>query len=218
MQKAIEKWLVSTNIIDPRDFCTDKHKQIDDEIYGWWAGMLMKAQPVIDAVESVIASCHLTLDAESIGSELPQKWPARKVIFLSPSKTIFNQELAYEYSNLSHIIFVSGRYEWIDYRFEQYMQTKYSDNFVKLSLWQFVTLWWEMPSMVVTEAITRLIPWVIKEEASHMIESYDPHQSMQNIEYPQYTRPEDIAWMKVPDVLLSGHHAEIEKWRRNNTT
>ena len=97
------------------------------------------------------------------------------------------------------------------------MQKKYPDNFVKVSLWQFVTLWWELPSMVVTEAITRLIPWVIKEEASHMIESYDPQHAMKTLEYPQYTRPEVVEWLQVPDVLLSGHHAEIQKRRDKNT-
>lgn len=205
IKKAQEKHIVSFDTVDPRAFCDDKHKQIDDEIYGWWAGMLMKAKPVIDAVESIITNYELQITSKK-----------RKVIFLSPSKEIFNQQLAYEYSKLDHIIFVSGRYEWIDYRFEEYMQKTYQDNFVKLSVGQFVTLWWELPSMVVTEAITRLIPWVIKEEASHMIESYDPMQSMNNLEYPQYTRPEELLWMKVPDVLLSGHHKEIEKRRDTN--
>ncbi len=219
IKKAIEKWILTFDIINPRDFCEDKHKQIDDEIYGGWAGMLVKAQPIIDAVESMISRFHPALDAGSIDSGSSPEWQikSRQIIFLSPSPTIFNQQLAYDYSKLDHIIFVSGRYEWIDYRFEQYMQKKYPDNFVKLSLWQFVTLWWELPSMVVAEAITRLIPWVIKEEDSHLIESYDPAQSMQNLEYPQYTRPEEVEWFKVPDVLLSWHHKEIEKRRQNNT-
>lgn len=203
IKKATEKNILTFDIINPRDFCEDKHKQIDDVIYGWGAGMLMKAKPIIDSIESIgIRDWGLRT--------------SRKIIFLSPSKEIFNQQIAYEYSKLDHIIFVSWRYEWIDYRFEQYMQKNYPDNFVKLSVWQFVTLWWELPSMVVTEAITRLIPGVIKEEDSHMIESYDPAQNMQNLEYPQYTRPEELEWMKVPDVLLSWHHKEIEKWRNDN--
>lgn len=83
---------------------------------------------------------------------------------------------------------------------------------------QFVTLGGELPSMVAIEAISRLVPGVIKEEASHLLESYDPQQSMSNLEYPQYTRPEEVYGFKVPDVLLSGHHAEIEKWRAEKTT
>lgn len=219
IKKAQEKNILKFDIINPRDFCDDKHKQIDDVIYGWGAGMLMKSKPVIDAIASVISDRspvgHKLLN-DTIKETNSERPVARKIIFLSPSPTIFNQQLAYDYSKLDHIIFVSWRYEWIDYRFEQYMQKKYPDNFVKLSLWQFVTLWWELPSMVVTEAITRLIPWVIKEEDSHMIESYDPVQSMQNLEYPQYTRPEEVEWFAVPDVLLSWHHKEIEKRRQNN--
>lgn len=204
IKKATEKWVLTFDIVNPRDFCDDKHKQIDDVIYWWGAGMLMKAKPVIDSIESI------GIRDWGLGTN----W---KIIFLSPSKEIFNQQLAYDFSTLDHIILVSGRYEWIDYRFEQYMQKKYPENFMKLSLGQFVTLWWEVPSMVVTEAITRLIPGVIKEEASHMIESYDPQQSMKTLEYPQYTRPEVVEWFQVPDVLLSGHHAEIQKRRDKNT-
>ena len=205
VKKAHENGIITHDIVNPRDFCSDKHQQVDDEIYGWGAGMLMKAQPLIDAVESIVAK-HQLLGTNS-----------RKVVFLSPSTIVWNQQLAYDYSHLDHVIFVSGRYEWIDHRFEEYMQKKHPDNFSKISLGQFVTLWWELPSMVVVESIVRLIPWVIKEEASHLIESYDPQQSMQNIEYPQYTRPEEVAWIRVPEVLLSWHHAEIEKRRKNNT-
>jgi len=137
---------------------------------------------------------------------------------LSPAQEEFNQRVAYTYAQgLEHIIFVCGRYEGIDYRFEQYMQEKYPKNFVKMSLGQFVTLGGEAPSMVIIESIARLIPGVIKEEDSHLIESYDPNQGMSNLEYPQYTRPEEVYGMTVPDTLLSGHHAEIEKWRKNQT-
>lgn len=112
---------------------------------------------------------------------------------MSPSEKVFNQQIAYEYAEkLTDIILVCGRYEGVDYRFEQYMHDKYKDFFVKISLGQFVTLGGEMPSMVVIEAIARLIPGVIKEEASHLLESYDPAQAMSNIEYPQYTRPEEV--------------------------
>ena len=142
----------------------------------------------------------------------------RKIVFMSPSEKIFNQEVAYECAgSLKDIIFVCGRYEGVDYRFEQYMQEKYPEQFVKLSLGQFVTLGGEMPAMVVMEAIGRLVPGVIKEEESHLLESYDPEQSMSNLEYPQYTRPEEVYGLSVPEVLLSGHHAEIEKRRKEHT-
>ncbi len=205
MSKAVENGLLSFSFSNPRSFCSDKHQQVDDEIYGGWAGMLMKAKPVIDAVEDIIAKNNLTKG---------EKW---KIIYMSPSEKVFNQELAYGYAErLEDIVFVCGRYEGIDYRFEEYMNDTYGDHFEKVSLGQFVTLGWEVPSMVAIESIARLIPWVIKEEASHLIESYDPQKNMNNIEFPQYTRPEEVMGYKVPDVLLSGHHAEIEKWRKDN--
>ena len=216
IKKAQEKNILSFDLINPRDFCDDKHQQVDDEIYGGGAWMLLKAMPVIDALENVIAKNHLVAIWDTNAN------PTWKVLFLSPSQTVFNQQLAYEYANLDHIIFVSGRYEGIDNRFEQYMQKKYANHFCKISLGQFVTLGWELPSMVMAEAITRLIPWVIKEEASHLLESYDPDQNMQNIEYPQYTRPEQLSFdddtYAVPEVLLSGNHAQIAKWREEMTS
>lgn len=206
MNKAIEKNLISFSFTNPRAFCLDKHQQVDDEIYGGGAGMLMKAKPVIESVEQIISENSL-----AVGDN-------RKIIFLSPSEKIFNQEISYDYAKeLTNIIFVCGRYEGIDYRFEQYMTEKYAAHYEKLSLGKFVTLGWELPSMVAIESIARLIPWVIKEEESHIIESYDPSQSMNNLEFPQYTRPEEIFGYKVPEVLLSGHHAEIEKRRKEQT-
>lgn len=206
IKKAVEKSILHISFVNPRDFTHDKHKQVDDEIYGGGAWLLIKAQPTIDAVMSIINTHTL------------QPGGTWKVIFVSPAQTIFNQQIAYEYSSLDHIIFVSGRYEGIDYRFQQYFTHHYPQNFITLSLGQFVTLGGEAPSMVMTEAITRLIPWVIKEEASHLLESYDPNQNMQNLEYPQYTRPEQVEWMSVPEVLLSGNHAAIEKWRQDQTS
>ncbi len=209
IKKAIESSILHISFVNPRDFVTTKHKQVDDEIYGGGAGMLIKAEPMIDAVQSIITSHWLQAGS---AAQPNNTW---KIIFLSPSQTIFNQQLAYQYSECEHIIFVSGRYEWIDHRFQQYFTQTYPDNFSLISLGQFVTLGGEVPSMVMTEAIARLIPWVIKEEASHLLESYDPNQNMQNLEYPQYTRPEEVMWLKVPEVLLSGNHAAIDTWRKD---
>ena len=182
IKKAIEKGVLSFSSINPRSFCLDKHQQVDDEIYGGGAGMLMKAKPVIESVESIIQNSKFEIQNND--------W---KIIFVSPSEKIFNQKIAYQYAgSLKNIIVVNGRYEGIDSRFEQYMQEKYPMHFEKISLGQFVTLGGELPSMVMMEAVSRLIPGVIKEEASHLLESYDPHQNMQNIEYPQYTRPEQV--------------------------
>jgi len=201
IKKANEKWILDFEIINPRDFCHDKHQQVDDIIYGWWDGMLMMAKPVIDATNSAI---------EKIWSDNFQ------IIFASPSTEIWNQTHAHKYSKYENLIFICGRYEWIDYRFEQYFSAKYSDKFNKISMWKFVTLWWELPSMTMVESIVRLIPWVIKEENSRQDESYQISQNMENLEYPQYTRPQEVEWFKVPEVLMNWNHKEIEKRKKEN--
>lgn len=201
IKKAKEKWILDFEIINPREFCHDKHQQVDDIIYGWWDGMLMMAQPVIDATNHAIQ----------------QIWSNNfQIIFASPSTEIWDQTYAHRYSKLENLIFVCGRYEWIDYRFEQYFSTKYPDNFSKISMWRFVTLWWELPSMTMTESIVRLIPWVIKEENSRQDESYQISQNMENLEYPQYTRPQEVEWFTVPEVLMNWNHKEIQNRKKEN--
>ena len=148
VSKAQEKDLLQFSLINPRSFCDDKHQQVDDTVYGGGAGMLIKAEPIIDAVHSVI---------DQISSD---SWA---IVFPSPSQTVFQQKHAHVLAKYDHIIFVCGRYEGIDYRWEQYFQDKYPEQFFKLSLGQFITLGGETPTMVMVEAITRLIPGVIKE-------------------------------------------------------
>lgn len=163
--------------------------------------MLMKATPVIDAVEDVI-----------------KKWEKKFfVLYPTPTEKIFVQEFAHQMTEIDHLIFVCGRYEGIDYRFEQYMMDKYPNNFSKISLGQFVVLWGELPAMVMSESIVRLISGVIKEEASWQDESYSIEHNMKNLEYPQYTRPEEVYGYKIPEILLSGHHKNIEKWRKDQS-
>jgi len=202
IKKAQEKGVLDFAIINPRDFCTDKHKQIDDEIYGWGAGMLMMAQPMIDAVNSVIKKTN--------------NWNFQ-IIFPNPSKVFWDQKSAHSFSKTKNLIFVCARYEWVDHRFIQYFQDKYPKNFHQISIWKFITLGWETPAMTMTESIVRLIPWVIKEEESRQKESYSISQNMENIEHPQYTRPKEVEWYSVPEVLLNWNHKEIQKWKENNS-
>ena len=204
LKRAQEKSILKINFCNPRQFCTDKHQQIDDEIYWWWAGMLIKAEPIIDAVESIINKNNLK-DSDF------------KIIFPSPAKEIFTQKNAYTFSKQEHLIFVCWRYEWIDYRRELYMKKNYPNQFEKISLGQFILLWWEVATMTMIESITRLIPWVIKESESWQNESYSLKENMQNLEEPNYTRPEIVKWFEVPDVLLNGNSEEIVQWRRNNS-
>lgn len=213
IKKAQDKNILEFKTINPRDFCidkktwaVDKHRQVDDTLYGWWAGMLMMAQPMIDSVNSIIEKVIKKDKSESF-----------KIIFPTPSQQIRNQESAHSFSKTDNLIFICGRYEWIDHRFVEYFTDKYPDNFFEISLWKFITLWWELPTMTMIESIVRLIPWVIKEELSWQDESYTPSQNMENIEYPQYTRPQQVEWYKVPPVLLNWNHKEIQKRRDKNS-
>lgn len=202
IKKAQEKKILKFNFVNPRSFCKDKHQQVDDAIYWWGAGMLIKAKPIIDSVEYIIKKFKLS---------------KFKILFPSPSTQIFNQKISHSLSKVQDLIFVCWRYEGIDYRWEQYMKKKYKTKFQKISLWSFITLWWELPTMTMIESITRLIPWVIKESESRKNESYSMDQNMQNLEYPQYTRPEELLKMKVPEILLSWHTKKIQERKNKNT-
>lgn len=202
--KAQEKWILTLEFVNPRDFCEDKHQQVDDEIYGWGKGMLIKAKPVIDAVTHIIQTYQLKKTDFSL-------------LFPSPSQQTFTQKIAYGLSKQENLIFVCGRYEGIDYRFEQYFQTHYPENFKKISLGQFILLWGEMPTCVMIEAIARLVPGVIKEKQSRIDESYSIKDGMQNLEAPNYTRPELVYDMVVPEVLLSWDLEQIAQWKAQHT-
>lgn len=198
LKKAQEKKIIKIHLINPRIYCTDKHQQIDDQVYGGWAGMLIKAQPIIDAVEDIIKTNQL-------------KKSDFRILFPAPSTEVFTQKQAYSYSKCKNIVFVCGRYEGIDYRFEQYMYDKYAKQFQKISLGQFILLGGEVASMTIIEAISRLIPWVIKETESWQQESYSLKQGMKNLEEPQYTRPEEIYGYQVPKILLTGDKKAIKE-------
>ena len=200
IQKAQEKGILSFSLHNPREYCTDKHQQIDDQIYGWGDWMLIKAQPIVDCIEDIIEKNNLTDSDFSI-------------LFPSPSNEVFNQKTAYWLSKKETLIFICWRYEGIDYRCEKYLAEKYKEAFRKISLWSFIVLWWETPSMVMIEAITRLIPWVIKEKWSRINESYSIKEGLENLEAPNYTRPIEVFWMKVPEELLSWSDAAVENRR-----
>lgn len=225
--KSVEKWILTFDLVNPRDFCLDKQKKVDDEIYGGGVGLLMKAEPVIKAIQNSkfkIQNDNITCRENGL------PFPKTKIILVWPSPTTFNQQIAHDLSDYDHLIFLCGRYEGIDHRVKLWCQNEFGEDFwfsqnqksgettfCEISLGQFVTLWGELPAMTMIEAITRLIPWVIKEEQSRQEESYRPEQNMQNIEYPQYTRPEVVEGMIVPEVLLSGHHKKIEQWKQDQT-
>jgi tRNA (guanine37-N1)-methyltransferase len=208
LQKAQEKKLITFHFINPRDYCKDKHQQIDDQVYGGGAGMLIKAQPLIDAVEAVIADLRKTKRSEM--SDF-------KILFPSPASETFTQKLAYSYSKNETLIFVCGRYEGIDYRFEEYLTAKYPSAFQKISLGQFILLGGEVATMTMIEAVSRLVHGVIKEPESWQNESYALNSSMTNLESPQYTRPEKVYGYSVPEVLLTGNQKEIHQRQQEHS-
>lgn len=210
VSRAVTHWLLSFEYLNPRHFCDDKHRTIDDSIYGGGQGMLMKAPPLIASIRHLIRKHKLTKSKWGKNSH-------RQILMPWPSRELFTQQSAHHYSQKDLLIFICGRYEGIDHRVSLWLDKHYPHHRSRLSLGQFVTLGGELPAMTMTEAIIRLIPGVIKEESSRQDESYALEHDMTNIEYPQYTRPEVVEWMTIPDTLLSGHHAQIKKRKKDNT-
>lgn len=185
--KAIENAIVSLNVCNPRDYTHDKHKTVDDRPFGGGQGMVMKYQPLHDAV--TVAK----MDAK----------PDCKVVYLSPQGKPLTQALLSENSQLSQLILVAGRYEGLDERFIEH------DCDEEWSLGDYVISGGELAALIVIDGITRLLPNVLGNEQSALQDSHSDGL----LDYPQYTRPEIVEGMAVPEVLLSGNHAEIARWR-----
>lgn len=195
--RAIENGLISLNAVNIRDFSEDKHKRVDDYPYGGGAGMVMQAEPVYKAY-GYLAN-HIKMSKE--GNESYKK---PRVIYVTPQASVFNQNMADELAEEEDLIFLCGHYEGIDERVLEMIVTDY------ISIGDYVLTGGELPAMVMIDAISRLIPGVLNNEASSEFESF--HDNL--LEYPQYTRPEVFMGRKVPELLLSGHHANIEAYRR----
>ena len=189
--RAQSKGLLSVEAINIRDFAENKHNRVDDYTYGGGAGMLMQAGPVYGAYQSVV--------------EKAQAKP--RVIYLSPQGQTFSQSMAEEFAKEEELIFLCGHYEGIDERVLEEIVTDY------VSIGDYVLTGGELPAMVMIDAISRLIPGVLHNDVSAEFESFQDNL----LEYPQYTRPEEWHGKKVPEILLSGHHANVEKWRREQS-
>lgn len=188
IKRAMEKELICLDAVNIRDYAGNKHGRVDDYTYGGGAGMLMQAQPVYDAYQAV----KTKLNGKSA-----------KVIYTTPQGKIFTQEDAVELSGEENLIFLCGHYEGIDERVLEEIVTDY------YSIGDYVLTGGELPALVMMDAVARLVPGVLNNEESSMTESF----SNGLLEYPQYSRPEEWMGKRVPEVLLSGHHANIEKWR-----
>ena len=185
--KAVEKELLEINLINIRNFSKDKHKKVDDTVYGGGAGMLMRPDVVYDAFKSV--------ESENA-----------KVIYLSPKGKVLSQEKVEELSKEEHLILLCGHYEGIDQRVLDIIKPE------EISIGDYVLTGGEIPAMVLVDSVSRYVSGVITDESTSE-ESF----SEGLLEYPQYTRPEEFLGCKVPDVLKSGHHVNIKKWRRKES-
>ena len=189
--RAIKNELLSIEAINIRDYAFNKHNSVDDYPYGGGAGMLMQAEPVYQ--------CYKALE-DRIG-----KRP--RVVYLSPQGQTFNQKMAEEFAEEEELVFLCGHYEGIDERVLEEIVTDY------VSIGDYVLTGGELPAMIMVDAISRLVPGVLHNDVSAEFESFQDNL----LEYPQYSRPETWHDKKVPEVLMSGHHANIEKWRREQS-
>ena len=195
--RAQQKECITLDVVNIRDYTLDKHKKVDDYPYGGGAGMLMQAQPVYDAYQAVMKSIR---DRNNDYSEDNKKV---RVVYMTPQGEVFSQKKAVELADEEDLIFLCGHYEGIDERVLEEIVTDY------ISIGDYVLTGGELPAMVMIDTISRLVPGVLNNGESAQTESHSDGL----LEYPQYSRPEVWHDKKVPEVLLSGHHANIEKWR-----
>lgn len=195
LRRAQEDGKIDIHIHNLRDYTHDKHKTVDDTPYGGGAGMVMKAEPFFEAVEGIQA----TSDKQQVARS------RTRIILLSAKGKVFAQKDAKRLAEYERLILLCGRYEGVDERVAEHLADE------ELSIGEYVLTGGELPAMIVADAVTRLLPGVLGNEASVLDES---HSEEGILEYPQYTKPEEFRGWKVPPVLLSGHHKEIEGWRK----
>jgi len=197
VKRAIDAGHVTINIHNIRDYASDKHHVTDDAPYAGGGGMVMKAEPIVLAVEHILGADLVARQKATGRIEVP-------VILLTPAGRLFTQRIAREYERYGHILLICGRYEGVDERVSELVVTD------EISIGDYVLSGGEIPAMVIVEAVTRLVPGVLGDMRA-IIE--DSHASGL-LEYPQYTRPAVFRGLSVPEVLLSGDHAKIARWRR----
>ena len=189
--RAAEKGIVSFEAVNIRDYTLERHGKVDDYPYGGGAGMVMQAEPIYRAYEALV---------EKIGKK-------PRVIYMTPQGQTFNQGIAVDLAKEEDLVFLCGHYEGVDERVLEMIATDY------LSAGDYVLTGGELPAMMMIDCISRLVPGVLNNNVSAEFETF--HDNL--LEYPQYTRPEVFMGKKVPDILLSGHHANVEKWRREQS-
>lgn len=207
LKRAQKKGLVEIYIHNLRDFTTDKHKTVDDTPYGGGAGMVFKIEPIAKALEATTPTPHPRGLGSSPQAGEQEKIKMRTILFSAKGKK-FTQADARRLAKYDRLILICGRYEGVDERVAEYLADE------ELSIGDYVLTGGEIPAMIVVDAVTRLIPGSLGNIESAKTES---HSKKGVVEYPQYTKPEEFHGMKVPKVLLSGNHKEIEKWRKEQS-
>lgn len=197
--RAVENGHISMNVVNIRDYTLDKHKKVDDYPYGGGAGMLMQAQPIFDAWQAVCKGMDGMLTEQQ--DTCLEKKP--RTVYVTPQGSVFNQNMAVELAKEEDLVILCGHYEGVDERVLEEIVTDY------VSIGDYVLTGGELPAMVMVDAISRMVPGVLSNEDSGVTESFYDNL----LEYPQYSRPEVWHDKCVPEVLLSGHHKNIEKWR-----
>ncbi|WP_172252773.1 tRNA (guanosine(37)-N1)-methyltransferase TrmD [Saccharibacillus deserti] len=224
--KARDKGLVKLSAVNFRDYSTNKHGQVDDTPYGGGGGMVLKPEPIFAAVEDLLSRSESAMDkpvsasavqpgeapAAASASEKSLSVPAAsgsrpRIVLLCPQGETFTQKKAEEFAQEDHLIFICGHYEGYDERIRIGLVTD------EISIGDYVLTGGELPAMVMIDSTVRLLPGVLGNENSAITDSF----STGLLEYPHYTRPTEFRGMQVPDVLLSGHHAHIEAWRRRES-
>lgn len=210
--RAIHKGLLSIEAINIRDYAFNKNNSVDDYPYGGGAGMLMQAEPVYQCYQALSEKIIAGKAEEAICAEqgVDSETPVTKkprVIYLSPQGRTFNQTMAEEFAKEEDLVFLCGHYEGIDERVLEEIVTDY------VSIGDYVLTGGELPAMIMVDCISRLVPGVLHNDVSAEFESFQDNL----LEYPQYSRPEVWHDKRVPEILLSGHHANIEKWRREQS-
>ena len=190
IQRALQRGLISVDVHNIRDYTHDKHHMTDDTPYGGGGGMVMKPEPVFEAVESILGSK-----------------PACPIIMLTPQGRVFSQAVADELSRYEKIALLCGRYEGLDERIREYLVTD------EISVGDYVLTGGELPALILIDAVSRLIPGVLGDPEG----AIDDSHATGLLEYPHYTRPPDFRGWKVPKILLSGDHGKIEQWRREQS-
>lgn len=194
LKRAADRDLVEIKVHDLRDWSTDKHHKVDAPPYGGGPGMVMMVEVIDRAVQDLKNTINQKLETEKV-----------RVVLMDTKGPVFNQKKAEELKTFDHLILIAGHYEGVDHRVHEHIVDEV------ISVGEYVLTGGELPAMVVVDSVVRLLPGVLGSEESLVEESYS---SGSNIEYPQYTRPEEYNGWKVPEILLSGHHKKIGEWRK----